>query len=523
MWRGWKLHRLRGNQAAQPTRVVYLTRHSTGYLMLTGQLRSQVDAVWNAFWTGGISNPLTVIEQFTYLLFIRRLDELQTAKESQANVLGEPIEEPLFTEGEEPLRWSRFKNDAPPVMHTRFTKGVKRVDGELVTVFEHMKNVGNEAGRFSELMIGATFMISKPSVLSRVVDLIDAIDMDNRDTKGDVYEYMLSKIAAAGKNGQFRTPRHIIKLMVDMMRPTLKDTVCDPSCGTAGFLVAVSDYMREQHTEEFFDPKFSKFFHNHMLTGIEFDPTMIRIASMNLEMHGVQNPTLESYDALSEANNFRDDFTLMLANPPFKGSLDYDSVESSIGKQLKTKKTELLFNVLMLRMLKTGGRAAVIVPDGVLFGSSKAHKSLRKTLIEDHRLEAIVSMPSGVFKPYAGVSTAIVVFTKTGTGGTDNVWFYDMQSDGYSLDDKRTELETSDLPDILTRFHNRETEGARARTEQSFMVPKQEIADNDYDLSINRYKEIVYEPVEYKPVKELIAEIRELDRERGVLMEKLGV
>ena len=390
-----------------------------------------------------------------------------------------------------------------------------------------MKQLGSDVGVFAKFMKGATFMIPTPRLLDQVVQMIDKIQMDDRDTKGDLYEYLLSKIATAGTNGQFRTPRHIIKMMVDIMQPTQEDTVCDPACGSAGFLVATGEYVHEKHPDWFNDQTFRTHYNNAMFTGLEFDSTMLRIGAMNLQLHGIENPNLMGRDALSEANaELRDQYSLILANPPFKGSLDYDSVESSLLKTVKTKKTELLFLALMLRMLKIGGRCAVIIPDGVLFGSSNAHKQLRETLLSKHKLEAIISMPSGVFKPYAGVSTAIVVFTKTNNGGTDKVWFYDMQADGYSLDDKRSPIATSDIPDIVSRFAQRELEQDRARTEKSFLVSLAEIKANDWDLSINRYKEIVYEEVGYEAPAKIIADIEQLDLERGlalkVLKELLG-
>ena len=369
-------------------------------------------------------------------------------------------------------------------------------------------------------MKGATFMIPTPKLLDQVVQMIAKIKMDDRDTKGDLYEYLLSKIATAGTNGQFRTPRHIIKMMVEIMQPTQEDTICDPACGSAGFLVAASEYVHQHHPDWFHEQNFRDHYNSSMFTGIEFDSTMLRIGAMNLQLHGIRTPQLLGVDALSKANaDKRDDYSLILANPPFKGSLDYDSVEGSLLKTVKTKKTELLFLGLMLRMLKVGGRCAVIIPDGVLFGSSLAHKKIRRTLIEGNKLEAVISMPSGVFKPYAGVSTAVIVFTKTNNGGTDKVWFYDMQADGYSLDDKRTAIKENDIPNIIQRFKQRNqqngTEAKHTRTEQSFLVPFDEIKENDWDLSINRYKEIVYEEVEYAPPAEIIAEIEKLDKERA--------
>jgi type I restriction enzyme M protein len=366
-------------------------------------------------------------------------------------------------------------------------------------------------------------MIPTPKLLDQVVQMIDKIKMDDRDTKGELYEYLLSKIATAGTNGQFRTPRHIIKMMVEIMQPTQDDVICDPSCGSAGFLVAASENIHQHHADWFYDPDFREHYNNDMFTGIEFDSTMLRIGAMNLQLHGIETPQLLGKDALSEANDKRDDYSLILANPPFKGSLDYDSVEGSLLKIAKTKKTELLFISLILRMLKIGGRCAVIVPDGVLFGASIAHKKIRQTLVEGNKLEAIISMPSGVFKPYAGVSTAIIIFTKTNNGGTDHVWFYDMQADGYSLDDKRNPIKDNNIPDIIQRFKQRNQEDQRKRTEQSFLVPYDEIKGNNWDLSINRYKEIIYEEIEYAPTAEIIADIEALDKERGEALQRLKV
>jgi type I restriction enzyme M protein len=380
----------------------------------------------------------------------------------------------------------------------------------------------DKGGVFAQYMKGATFMIPTPRLLDMVVQMIDKIKMDDRDTKGDLYEYLLSKTATAGTNGQFRTPRHIIRMMVDMVKPTLEDTICDPSSGTAGFLVTSGEYFHDNFKDAFNDKKFRDHYNNGMFTGIEFDPTMLRIGAMNLQLHGIENPQLIGKDALSEDNgDIEERFSLILANPPFKGSLDYDSVEKSILQTVKTKKTELLFLGLMLRMLKVGGRCAVIVPDGVLFGSSNAHKQIRQEIVEKHKLEAVISMPSGVFKPYAGVSTAVLFFTKTNSGGTENVWFYDMQADGYSLDDKRSEIKENNIPDIVQRFEKLNNEATRKRTDQSFLVPFEEIKANGWDLSINKYKEMVYETVEYEKPSVLIAEIKNLDTERKAALELL--
>ena len=342
------------------------------------------------------------------------------------------------------------------------------------------------------------------------------------DIRGDVYEYLLSKISTAGRNGQFRTPRHIIRMMVELMKPSPKETICDPACGTGGFLVGASDYLRETYRNDILMNKENReHYMNHMFHGFDMDRTMLRIGAMNMMTHGVESPFIEYRDSLSDQNLDTDKYSLILANPPFKGTLDADSVSANLLKVAKTKKTELLFLALFIRMLKIGGRCACIVPDGVLFGSSNAHKQIRKAIIEDNRLEAVVSMPSGVFKPYAGVSTGILIFTKTGHGGTDKVWFYDMKADGYSLDDKRSPIKENDIPDIIERFNHLDKEANRKRTEQSFLVDKKEIVDNDYDLSINKYKEIVYEKVEYPPTSEILADIEELNKEIDKNLEEL--
>ena len=480
--------------------------------MITGDIKSKVDRIWDTMWSGGISNPLSVIEQLTYLLFIKRLDELHTLKERKANRTGKPIEEPIFTAEQDALRWSRFKETAPEQMFATLRDDV----------FPFIKKLGNNGDRdpedstYSHHMKDALFMMPTPRVLANVVDQLDSIDMDDADTKGDLYEYMLGKIASAGQNGQFRTPRHIIKLMVDMTAPTPKDMICDPACGTAGFLIASSEYLVKHHSGEIYrDEAARRKFNEGTFHGYDFDSTMLRIGSMNMLLHGVENPDIRYRDSLAQTDDDEaEKYSLILANPPFAGSLDYESTAKDLQQIVKTKKTELLFMALFLRLLQSGGRAAVIVPDGVLFGSSTAHKTLRKMLVEDQKLDAIVSMPSGVFKPYAGVSTAILFITKTNSGGTDSVWFYDMQQDGFSLDDKRTpQPDKSDLADILKRWQNREAEGARKRTEQSFMVPKSEIAGNDYDLSINRYKEVEYEAVEYDAPQVILERLGKLEEE----------
>lgn len=505
--------------------------HWKAQRLITGTIRSQIDSIWDAFWSGGISNPLEVIEQITYLLFLKRLDELHTLEERRVSATGEAMRRSYFPDGNDDtgqpfsdMRWSRFKNFAPQEMYDVVDK----------RVFPFLRNVGGDQTSFSKHMEDARFTIPTPRLLHSVVDMLDEVKMDDRDTKGDLYEYMLSKIATAGQNGQFRTPRHIIRLMVELTAPQPGETICDPACGTAGFLVAAGEHLRENHPEMLMSDASRNHFNNEMFNGFDFDNTMLRIGSMNMLLHGVENPAIEYLDSLSEdASGESEKYDLILANPPFAGSLDYENTAKNLQQVVKTKKTELLFLAVFMRLLKTGGRAAVIVPDGVLFGSSKAHKALRKMLVEDHKLDAVISMPSGVFRPYAGVSTAILVFTKTNSGGTDNVWFYDMQADGWSLDDKRTELLDADklgpipaasltddehaknnLPDILARWGDREgSEGSRGRTEPSFVVPKADIAERDYDLNLNRYKEIIYEQVEYAPPLQIIAELSELENE----------
>jgi type I restriction enzyme M protein len=476
--------------------------------MITGELKSKVDKLWDTFWSNGISNPLSVIEQISYLLFIKRLDELELVKEKKAQRLGGTVTKPTFSPEQQDCRWSNFKNQNAAEML------------EIVRdkAFPMIKNLGTAGGAYAVHMKDATFMIASASLLSTVVEQIDQIPMEDRDTKGDLYEYMLSKLSTAGTNGQFRTPRHIIKMMVELMEPNAHEVVCDPACGTGGFLVAVAEYLRElkdgEGNEVLNAAGNRAHFNSGMFHGFDFDPTMLRIGSMNMMLHGIEDPRIEARDSLSEDHaGVEEQFTLILANPPFKGSLDSDGIANDLKKVISTKKTELLFGVLFLRLLKKGGRAAVIVPDGVLFGSSKAHKRLREILVEDHKLDGIVSMPSGVFKPYAGVSTAIMMFTKMGAGGTDSVWFYDMQADGLSLDDKRQEIADNDIPDIIEQWKNRDIGRDNNRTAKAFFVPKKEIAANGYDLSINRYKETEYEEVSYELPLVILGKLRCLEDE----------
>lgn len=491
--------------------------------MLTGEIRSQIDRIWDSFWSGGISNPLEVIEQITYLLFLRRLDDLQTLEENKSTRLKKPMERRVFPEGKDArgrayddLRWSRFKHLAPAEMYTVVAEHA----------FPFLRTLGGDDSTYAHHMKDARFTIPTAALLAKVVDLIDGVPMEDRDTKGDIYEYMLGKIASAGQNGQFRTPRHIIRLMVELTVPQPTDVICDPACGTAGFLVAAGEYLREHQPKILHDAKLKEHFHHKMFHGFDFDNTML--------LHGVENPDIRYRDSLAQDHAGEEEkYTLVLANPPFAGSLDYENTAKDLLQIVKTKKTELLFLALFLRLLKPGGRAAVIVPDGVLFGSSTAHKELRRMLVEDQKLDAVVKLPGGVFKPYAGVSTAILLFTKTNSGGTDQVWFYDVEADGWSLDDKRTPLLSEDklgpvprtaisqdehaknnLPDVLARWAGRNgAERERPRTAQSFCVPKADIAAQGYDLSLNRYKEVVHEAVEHRAPKEILANLAKLEEE----------
>ncbi len=500
--------------------------------MLVGAIRRQIDDIWNDFWSGGVANPLSVIEQITYLLFIKRLDELQSAEEAKAATLKRPIERRIFPEGEDPrgvayerLRWSRFKGEEPRALY-------RLIDEH---VFPFLRDVVAGEGSLGRHMRDARLGIPTPALLAKVVDKLGRVPMADRDTKGDVYEYMLGKIASAGQNGQFRTPRHIIALMVALMEPSAKDTICDPACGTGGFLVAAAEYLRAHHPEIFRDERSRRHFQGGAFHGFDFDPTMLRIAAMNMVLHGIDDPGIEARDSLSEAMaGEAGRFSLILANPPFAGSLDHEQTARDLQRVVKTRKTELLFLALFLRLLRTGGRAAVIVPDGVIYRSSKAHRDLRRLLIEEHELKAVISLPAGVFRPYSGVSTAIICFTKTGVGGTDQVWFYDVRADGWSLDDKRQPLlaenklgaepdadpdeaehEKNNLPDILARWEERAgPERERPRTAQSFWVPKAEIAATGvYDLSINRYRKGVREAAEKQNAAAIIADLKRLDAE----------
>lgn len=504
--------------------------------MLNSEIKSKIDRLWDSFWSGGISNPLTVIEQISYLLFIKKLDDTEIAKEKKAKRMRRPyttVFEKYVQSMDESeinrvnlnsdnLRWSEF-------VHYDSEASFKNMQDK---VFPFLKTYSDEDSIFADQMKDSVFLIQKPSLLYEAVQLISSINLDDNDTNGDLYEYLLSKLATAGVNGQFRTPRHIINMMVELMDPTIEDVITDPSCGTAGFLVSTSEYILRKYTDK--DSVFTdeegilhdkigdkidsngwEHYKNKMFNATEFDPSMFRIAAMNLMLHGIGNPQITQVDALSSQYDEEDKYSLVLANPPFKGSIDEGDINKSLRSVVKTKKTELLFLALIDRILDMGGRGAVIVPDGVLFGSSKAHNDIRKKIVDECELRAVISMPSGVFKPYAGVSTGILVFTKGGE--TDKVWFYDMQADGYSLDDKRNEVEANDIPDIIESFRKCMDDKTLepSKEDKWFFVNKGEIVDNGYDLSINKYKEIEYEEVVYEAPDVIMEKIEAL--EMGIL------
>ena len=514
--------------------------------MITGELKNRIDKLWLEFWQGGIANPLTVIEQITFLMFSRLLDINETRDEKRQARTGKPFRS-RFDEGQQHLRWSHFVHEGDPDKLLALVRD---------QVFKHFREHTSDI-RFGDYMKDARLVIEKPALLVKAVQMINELPLESGDTKGDLYEYLLSKLTTAGINGQFRTPRHIIKLMVRMLDPKPEETVADPACGTAGFLVNAMEHLLETHSSEegtdiqeitgpdgkpqkaatYMGDLLTQEQWNHIKTnmfhGFDFDNTMLRIAAMNLYMHGVEDPDIHYQDTLAQsfAERFpkkeQNAFDVILANPPFKGSLDEDTINPPILRAVKTKKTELLFIAQILRMLKIGGRSATVVPQGVLFGSSGAHQALRKLLIDDNQLEAVVNLPSGVFRPYAGVATAVLVFTKGGQ--TDHVWFYDVQDDGFSLDDKRDRLYDSDfagdMPKVLEAWRQRDKAmagtGENDRAAASFWVSREEIAENKYDLSINRYKEVAYEEEQYDPPKEILARMKALEAEIIGDMEEL--
>ena len=497
--------------------------------MITGEIKNKIDAIWNTFWEkAGITNPMDVLSQMTYLFFMKMLDDAQIKKEATANLFGGNISDATFPEGdwthpdstpERPitvpyrsLRWQVFSKYSSENMF----------DHVRNYVFPFIKTLGHGSGSaYSRYMTDAVFLIQRPKALQHIVQQIDDLNMEDRDTMGDVYEYILGKMATSGTNGQFRTPRHIIRMMVQLMQPSIAkhDRICDPAMGSAGFIVEAARYVKDHESNALVNAEHLNYYRNEMFTGYDTDATMLRIGAMNMMLHNVDSPNIEGRDSLSDENLDTERYSLVLANPPFKGSLDRESVSKSLRTMVSSNKTELLFLALFVRMLETGGRCASIVPDGVLFGSSGAHKAIRKELIDNQRLQAVISMPSGVFKPYAGVSTAILIFTKTNAGGTDKVWFYDMKADGFSLDDKRNAIDENDIPDIINRWQHLDKEEKRGRNDQSFLVPVEEIRENDYDLTINKYKEVERVKVEYDTPEVIMGRILE---RQATITEKLN-
>ncbi len=494
--------------------------------MLTPSIRSKIEQLWDKFWSGGIANPLTAIEQISYLLFMRRLDALDQKNKEDAEWLKKSYTS-IF-KGAKECSWSHF----------RHLPGDEMLEVVRDKVFPFLKKLGGEDQPFAKYMQDAVFIIPKASLLVEAIGIIDDIyaelERDRQennqtfhDTQGDIYEHLLAEISTAGKNGQFRTPRHVIQMMCNLVGPKLGDTICDPACGTGGFLLGAFQYILTQHTskklrrknesgmeiglvgDKLTDERLWDELRNRTLYGFDFDTTMVRIGLMNLLLHGIEHPNLNYTDTLSKKYDEKDRYDIALANPPFKGSIDKGDINEDL--RLQTTKTELLFVNRIMNLLRIGGKAAVIVPDGVLFGSSKAHVGLRKLLLEECELQGVVAMPSGVFKPYAGVSTAVIVFVKGGK--TENVWFYDMQADGYSLDDKRERIDRNDIPDIIERWKKRDPKKDTDRKARAFFVPASEIRENKFDLSINRYKEVAYEEVQYEPPKVILKKLRKLEKE----------
>lgn len=482
--------------------------------MITGTIKNKIDKIWKDIWASGLTQPITVIEQITYLMFIRSLDQKDIDAEALENLTGQKQNKifPETPEGQR-MRWSKFK------------------DRDAVEIFDIIKNevfpfikemTGDDETAFSKYMKDASLGYTNPGILSKTINSLDELykdDIKSLDMQGDLYEYMLSKLSVAGQNGQFRTPKQIRDMMVQLRKPSPDDMICDPACGTAGFLISAAKYIRE-HYPNMTDKQW-ELFDTDTFSGFETDPTMLRISAMNLMLHSITRPEVKWQDSISKNNEIKDRYDLILANPPFTGTVDEENINPALTRMAATKKTELLFVNEFVRMLKVGGRCACIVPDGVVFGTSKAHKATRKELVENQLLEAVISLPSGIFRPYSDVSTSILIFTKTNAGGTENVWFYDMQADGFSLDDKREEVEENDIPDIITRFSNLEAEKERSRKEKSFMVSKEDIAKNGYSLRMKEYKEIEYQKIEYPSSEELLNDVDALKDELVASLQEL--
>jgi len=530
-------------------------------------LKSKIDQLWNKFWAGGIANPLTAIEQITYLLFMKRLDDLDQKQEADGKFTGDAFisrfegnwvppehrdksekDQKPFEVDKSTLRWSNFK-------HMQAEEMLTHVQSK---VFPFLKDINGRESSFTNYMKNAVFLIPKPSLMVEAVKTIDEIfdemERDSRekgqafqDIQGDVYEYLLSEIAQAGKNGQFRTPRHIIKLMAELVQPQLGHRIADPACGTAGFLLGGYQYVVTQLAlkkgakdlqadEDGFKrtsvsaslTEKAKSILNESLWGYDFDSTMVRLGLMNLMMHGIDEPHVDYKDTLSKGFNEPNQYDIVMANPPFTGSIDKGDINEALS--LKTTKTELLFIETIYHLLKKGGTAGIIVPQGVLFGSAGAFVEARKILVDRCDLKVVVTMPSGVFKPYAGVSTAILIFTKVydkedkiTEPGTEHVWFYEMENDGYSLDDKRNKQDgCGDLQDIVAKFKKRDAKKNTDRTQKWFVVPRQEIVDEKYDLSLSRYKEEVFEEIEYEKPEVILRKLLESEVGKHFDEEALG-
>ena len=477
--------------------------------MMTGELKSKIEKIWDIFWSSGMTNPLTVVEQITYLLFIKMIDDNQLKKEAMAAAFDIPVADPTFDEEHRNCRWHVFRHYEAEEMYRNMTENVfPFVKGGLK---------GGKDAAYSKYLKDALFLVPTARVLVRVVDALDELDMNNKDIMGDVYEVLLSQMAQSGKNGQFRTPRHITKMIVELAKPTLEDEICDPAMGSAGFLCAATEYISRHYKTELMQKENRNRFNTTMFTGFDTDQTMLRIGAMNMMLHGVEEPGITWQDSLSEDNACREKFSLILANPPFAGRLDKESISKDLLTVTNTTKTELLFLSLFVRMLKIGGKCVSVVPNGVLANNSNAHLAIRKEIVENQRLEAVISLPSGVFQPYSGVATAILIFTKTGHGGTDKVWFYNMKADGFSLDPARIPVEENDIPDLVNRYHNLQAEESRERTEQSFFVSKQEIVENDYTFSFGRYCAMTAYEEDCEPADEKIARLKD---ELAVMFER---
>ena len=481
--------------------------------MLTQELRNKIKGIWDIFYGSGVSSPLTVIEQLTYLMFIKILDDNEIRKEANAAALEIEVTNPVFDKEHQNCRWSVFKHYEAEAMFRNMN------DNVFPFIKEGITNGKDTA--FARYMKDALFQIPSAHVLVKIIAELDDLDMNNKDVMGDVYEELLSEMQKGGKLGQFRTPTNIIEMVVELMKPTINDVICDPAMGSAGFITKAAQYVSEHYSLELMKKENKKHYNKNMFSGFDTDQTMLRIGAMNMMLHGVEAPNIQRQDSLSEDNPYRGCYTLIMANPPFSGSLIKDKIHKDLLALTSTTKTELLFLAAFVKMLKVGGRCASVVPDGVLFGSSNAHKSIRKEIVENHRLEAVISMPSGVFQPYAGVKTSIIIFTKTNHGGTDKVWFYDMTNDGYSLDVKRNPIEGSDIPDIINRFHNLSEENQRTRKDQSFFVTREEIILNDYDLTLNKYKEVEKEVKVYRPTREILADLEQTQQEMLEAFEEL--